>query len=62
MIASNIGDIRTLAIHPDSTLYIRSTKEQKESAGVFDDTIRVSVGIENIDDLIDDFTEAIRNS
>ena len=62
VIASNIGDIRTLAIHPDSTLYIRSTKEQKESAGVFDDTIRVSVGIENIDDLIDDFTEAIRNS
>lgn len=57
--ATNIGDVRTLAIHPASTIYIHSTKRQKEAAGVFEDTIRVSVGIEDARDLISDFTEAI---
>ena len=62
MIASNIGDIRTLVIHPASTLYIRTDKEEMEAAGVFEDTIRVSVGIENIEDLIEDFTKAVLDS
>lgn len=57
--ATNIGDTRTLVIHPASTIYIHSTKEQKEAAGVQEDTIRVSVGIENVQDLIEDFTSAI---
>ena len=59
LIASNIGDIRTLVIHPASTLYIHEAVEEREAAGVFDDTIRVSVGIEDAEDLICDFTEAI---
>ena len=59
LIASNIGDIRTLVIHPASTLYIHEAVEEREAAGVFDDTIRVSVGIEDAEDLIRDFTEAI---
>ena len=59
MIASNIGDVRTLVIHPASTLYIRSGREEMEAAGVYDDTIRVSVGIEDAEDLISDFTEAV---
>lgn len=59
LIASNIGDIRTLVIHPASTLYIHEAAEEREAAGVFDDTIRVSVGIEDAEDLIRDFTEAI---
>ena len=58
--ASNIGDLRTLVIHPASTLYIHSSEEERRRAGVFDDTVRVSVGIEDPDDLIPDFTEAIR--
>ena len=62
MIASNIGDIRTLVIHPASTLYIRTDREEMEAAGVFEDTIRVSVGIENIEDLIEDFTRAVLES
>ncbi len=61
-IASNIGDIRTLVIHPASTLYVQATRKETEAAGVFDDTIRVSVGIEDAEDLIDDFTQAIQNN
>ena len=59
--ATNIGDIRTLVIHPASTIYVHSTEEQKQAAGVFSYTIRVSVGIENIEDLIEDFVSAVNN-
>lgn len=58
-IASNIGDVRTLVIHPASTLYIRSGVQEREAAGVFDDTVRVSVGIEDPEDLIADFRQAV---
>ena len=61
-IASNIGDIRTLVIHPASTLYVQASREETEAAGVYEDTIRVSVGIEDAEDLIDDFTQAIQNN
>ena len=59
-IATNIGDLRTLVIHPDSTIFTHGTKEQKENAGVFEGTIRVSVGIEDIEDLKEDFEQAIK--
>ena len=59
MIASNIGDIRTLVIHPASTLYLHTNQAEREAAGVYEDTVRVSVGIEDAEDLIHDFTEAI---
>lgn len=58
LIASNIGDVRTLVVHPASTLFIKSAEEQRNAAGVYPDTIRVSVGIEDIDDLKEDFTQA----
>jgi O-acetylhomoserine (thiol)-lyase len=58
-IATSIGDTRTLVIHPASTIYAESTQEEKERAGVFDDTIRVSVGIENPQDLVADFLSAL---
>ena len=62
LIATNIGDIRTLVIHPASTIYLHAGDEQREKAGVYDDTVRVSVGIEDRDDLIKDFENAIRRS
>ena len=62
VIASNIGDVRTLAIHPHSTIFIHNTAEQTRSAGVFEDTIRVSVGIEDAEDLIEDFTQAVKKA
>ena len=60
LIASNIGDVRTLVIHPASTLYLHSGESETRAAGVYEDTIRVSVGIEDAEDLINDFTKAIR--
>ncbi|MBQ9383952.1 MAG: O-acetylhomoserine aminocarboxypropyltransferase/cysteine synthase [Ruminiclostridium sp.] len=59
LIATNIGDLRTLVIHPASTIYLHSDEKRREQAGVYDDTIRVSVGIEDINDLITDFDNAI---
>ena len=56
---TNIGDTKTLVIHPASTIYAHSTNDEQEKAGVYDDLIRVSVGIEDIDDLIKDFEAAL---
>lgn len=60
--ATNIGDIRTLVIHPASTIYLNSSEESRIAAGVYEDTIRVSVGIENADDLAADFENALDKS
>ena len=56
---SNIGDTRTLVIHPASTIYLHCSEAQRLNAGVTDDLVRVSVGIEDIDDLIEDFEHAL---
>ena len=58
-IATNIGDLRTLVIHPSSTIYLHSTKEEQEHAGVYEDTIRISVGIEDAEDIIADLQQAL---
>lgn len=59
-IVSNIGDTKTLVIHPASTISLHCTKEERIASGVYDDLIRISVGIENIEDLKADFEQAIR--
>lgn len=59
---SNIGDTKTLIIHPESTISAHSTEDEKRAAGVFDDLIRISVGIEDIEDLIADFEQAIQKA
>ena len=61
LIATNIGDGRTLVIHPASTIYAHANKKQRENAGVYDDTIRISVGIEDIKGLKDDFYHSIKS-
>jgi O-acetylhomoserine (thiol)-lyase len=58
-ILSNIGDTKTLVVHPASTISLHSTQKELEDAGVYDDLIRISVGIEDIEDLIDDFRAAL---
>jgi len=57
---SNIGDTKTLVIHPASTISLHSNDEEKEHAGVFSDLVRVSVGIEDIEDIIADFENALK--
>lgn len=59
---ANIGDTKTLVIHPASTIYHSSSRTEKENAGVYEDLIRISVGIEDIEDLIADFKQAIENN
>ncbi len=59
-ILSNIGDTKTLVLHPASTIAVHLSKEEQEQSGVYDDLIRISVGIENIDDLKKDFEQAIQ--
>jgi O-acetylhomoserine (thiol)-lyase len=56
---TNLGDSRTLAIHPASTIYRDLEPEQTAAAGVTDDMIRVSVGLESPRDIIDDFQGAL---
>ncbi len=56
---SNIGDTKTLVLHPASTISLKSTEMQKREAGIYEDLIRISVGIEDIEDLKEDFQQAL---
>ncbi|RMF15619.1 MAG: O-acetylhomoserine aminocarboxypropyltransferase/cysteine synthase [Candidatus Dadabacteria bacterium] len=56
---ANVGDAKTLVIHPSSTTHQQLSEEEQKSAGVTPDMIRVSTGIEHIDDIIADFDQAI---
>ncbi|HMB16643.1 MAG TPA: O-acetylhomoserine aminocarboxypropyltransferase/cysteine synthase [Pelovirga sp.] len=58
---ANIGDAKTLVIHPASTTHSQLTAEQQSSAGVAPGMIRVSAGMEHIDDLIADFDQALQD-
>jgi O-acetylhomoserine (thiol)-lyase len=58
-ILSNIGDTKTLVIHPASTIAVHLSREDQIQSGVYDDLIRISVGIEDIEDLKQDFKNAI---
>jgi O-acetylhomoserine (thiol)-lyase len=60
--ATNIGDVRTLVIHPASTIYCFNSEQERLDAGVYDDLIRVSVGLENVEDLIADFLQAAEHA
>ncbi|MFH5832759.1 O-acetylhomoserine aminocarboxypropyltransferase/cysteine synthase family protein [Halalkalibaculum sp. DA384] len=55
---ANVGDAKTLVIHPASTTHQQLSDEEQASSGVKPDLIRVSVGIEHIDDIIEDFERA----
>ncbi len=56
---ANIGDAKTLVIHPASTTHQQLTAEEQQSAGVTADYIRVSVGIEDVADIIADLDQAL---
>jgi O-acetylhomoserine (thiol)-lyase len=58
----SMGDAKSLACHPASTLHRQLNAKQLALAGVGEDMIRISVGIEHIDDIIEDVEQALQNS
>jgi O-acetylhomoserine (thiol)-lyase len=56
---ANVGDAKSLVIHPASTTHQQLTIEEQFTSGVSEDTIRLSVGIENVDDIIADLRQAL---
>jgi O-acetylhomoserine (thiol)-lyase len=56
---ANIGDVRSLAIHPASTTHSQLTPEEQMKTGVTDGYVRLSVGIEHIDDIVADLDQAL---
>ncbi len=59
---ANVGDAKSLVIHPASTTHHRMDAEALAAAGIGEGTIRLSVGLEDADDLIEDLSQAIRAS
>ncbi len=59
---ANVGDAKTLIIHPASTTHQQLSEEEKLSAGVTNDLVRMSVGIENPQDIVEDLDRAITQS
>ena len=58
---ANIGDTRSLIIHPASTTHRQLSEEQQEAAGAGPDVVRLSIGIEQVDDLIADLDQALKS-
>jgi O-acetylhomoserine (thiol)-lyase len=59
---ANVGDAKTLVIHPASTTHQQMTSDQLKAAGVGEELIRLSVGLEGAQDIIDDLNQALRAS
>ncbi|MEM9556184.1 MAG: O-acetylhomoserine aminocarboxypropyltransferase/cysteine synthase [Acidobacteriota bacterium] len=59
---ANVGDAKTLVIHPSSTTHQQLSKEEQLSSGVSEDLIRVAVGIEHIEDIKADFAQAFQKA
>jgi O-acetylhomoserine (thiol)-lyase len=58
---ANVADVKSLVIHPASTTHSQLSKEELEDSGIKPNTIRLSVGTEHIDDIIDDLNNAFKN-
>jgi O-acetylhomoserine (thiol)-lyase len=56
---ANVGDAKSLAIHPASTTHSQLTADQQVTAGVSPDFVRLSVGIEDLDDILWDLDQAL---
>ena len=57
---ANIGDAKTLIIHPASTTHQQMTDEQQVEAGIRPDMVRISIGLEDVDDICWDLDQALR--
>jgi len=59
---ANIGDAKSLVIHPASTTHQQLTREEQEATGVTEDYIRLSIGLENVSDIIGDLGQALEKA
>ncbi len=59
---ANVGDTRSLAIHPASTTHSQLDDEQLVAAGAPPELVRLSIGIEDIEDIIEDLTQALEST
>lgn len=59
---ANIGDAKSLVIHPASTTHQQLTPEEQETTGVTDDLVRLSIGLEDLQDIIADLDQALKRS
>jgi O-acetylhomoserine (thiol)-lyase len=57
---ANIGDAKSLVIHPASTTHQQLTPEEQRATGVTEDYIRLSIGIEDVEDIKEDIDQALR--
>ena len=57
--ATNLFDNRTLAIHPASTIFGNFSDEERRKMDVLDTTVRISVGLEDMDDVFEDIKQAV---
>jgi O-succinylhomoserine sulfhydrylase len=62
LLTSNLGDARTIATHPASTTHSKLSEEERASIGIYPGSVRISVGLENINDIMEDLTRAIESS
>jgi O-succinylhomoserine sulfhydrylase len=58
-LSANLGDSRTIVTHPASTTHSKLSVEERAAVGISDGTVRISVGLEHIDDIIADITQAL---
>lgn len=61
-VVTHVADLRTCVLHPASTTHRQMTDEQLKEAGVSPDLIRLSVGIENPEDILDDIKQALEKA
>ncbi|HEX9974247.1 MAG TPA: O-acetylhomoserine aminocarboxypropyltransferase/cysteine synthase family protein [bacterium] len=59
---ANVGDAKSLAIHPASTTHAQLTEEQQQAGGINPELIRLSIGIENVLDIIDDIEQGLKST
>lgn len=59
---ANVGDVKSLVIHPASTTHSQLTREEQEETGVTEDFIRISVGLEDVEDIKEDIDQALRKA
>jgi O-succinylhomoserine sulfhydrylase len=62
LLSPNLGDTRSIATHPASTTHSKLSDEERSQIGISPGSIRISVGLEDIDDILEDLTHALDNS